>query len=176
MGLAVAGAVALLAGVAGPALAFHLYRNLGGGCTPALGQLTDPGVTTAPAADATVLVMHNTFNDTSTGLPVTHIKAGQSVTWEWASAHCHSVQEKADGTTPVASPGFYSGFHYPTAAPSTPQAVPGFFEYPVPELGVAGTGSPTLSYTHTFTTPGTYTYICEHHVEIGMVGTVIVDP
>jgi len=178
----VAGAVALLGGLAGPSLAFHLYRLLAnlqqpGHCTAASGQLGD----TAPSAAATVLVMHNTFNDTSTGLPVTHIKAGQSVVWEWASAHCHSV-EQTNGVTPV-SGGFYSGFHYPTTAPSTPQAVPGLVEYPVPEIGdqvpalngVAGIGSPTLFYTRTFTTPGTYTYICEHHVEIGMVGTVVVD-
>ena len=180
MGLAVAGAVTLLAGVAGPALAFHLYRNLGNGCTPATGSITDDTATSGPVA-ATVLVMHNTFNDTSTGLPVTHIKAGQSVLWKWASEHCHSVQQKAVGT--ALATGFYSGFHYPLAVPTTPKAVPGLVLYPVPDIGdqvpalngVAGIGSPTLSYTHTFTTPGTYTYICEHHVEIGMVGTVVVD-
>jgi plastocyanin len=31
-------------------------------------------------------------------------------------------------------------------------------------------------YRHTFTTPGTYKYVCTPHIDLGMVGTVIVDP
>src|SRR5207245_4070895 len=80
--LAVTGAVVLLGGLAGPSLAFHLYRLLAnlqqpGHCTAASGQLGDA----VSGSAATVLVMHNTFNDTASGSPVTHIKAGESVTW-----------------------------------------------------------------------------------------------
>lgn len=136
--------------------AVHWYRGPGGGCTPADGALGTP-----PAASgATVLMLHNTFHDLATGSPVTVIKAGQSVTWTWNSAHCHSAA--ADGGA------FYSGYHYPAQAPSSPRVLPGFFEYPVPTL------EPTLSYTHTFAQPGTFTYACEHHRLIGMVGVVVV--
>jgi plastocyanin len=31
-------------------------------------------------------------------------------------------------------------------------------------------------FRHTFTTPGTYKYVCLPHVDVGMAGTVIVDP
>jgi plastocyanin len=32
------------------------------------------------------------------------------------------------------------------------------------------------TYTHTFTTPGTFTYYCRAHRGSGMVGTIIVNP
>jgi plastocyanin len=32
------------------------------------------------------------------------------------------------------------------------------------------------SFSHTFAQPGVYKYYCDHHVEIGMQGVVIVDP
>lgn len=31
-------------------------------------------------------------------------------------------------------------------------------------------------FRHTFTTPGTYKYVCTPHVDLGMTGTVIVEP
>jgi plastocyanin len=146
--------------------AIHFYRGPGGGCVPADGATTDD-VGTPGTVGAVVTVGHNTFNDTLTGfdvLPaVIHVKAGQAVKWVWKSAHCHSVLGDAAGS-------FYSKFVYPTQAPESPQVVPGFFEYPVLDQ------TPTLSYTHTFTTAGSYAYHCEHHASIGMTGTVIVDP
>ena len=133
----------------------HFYRSTDGGCAAADGAI---GEAVAPAA--TVLLGHNTYNDPATALlPVTIINAGEAVQWTWNSAHCHSVS--GGGT-------FESGFLYPTTVPSTPQAVPGFAEYPVPEL------EPTLSYTRTFPTAGTFQYSCVHHAAIGMVGVVVV--
>ena len=152
--------VVALTGVgAAPSEAVHFYRGPGGGCTPADGSTTDdPGGVSGPVA-ATVMVMHNTFNDAATGLPTTTVNAGEAVKFTWTSAHCHSV----DGT------GFSSGFHYPTAAPESPAVAPGAFHYPVPDA------TPTLSYTRTFSTPGTYAISCVHHASIGMRGTIVVE-
>lgn len=137
--------------------AIHFYRGTGSGCSAASGELSDDigsGTTTA-----TVLMGHNSYHDASTGLPVTRIQAGESVRWTWNSAHCHSVS----------GPGFESGFHYPTATPTSPRVVPGFFDYPVLEK------DPTLAFTHTFNTPGRFNYACVHHGVIGMQGVVIVE-
>lgn len=141
---------------AAPTDAVHFYRGPGGGCTSADGALSDGGAGTVAA---TMLVMHNTFNDAATGLPVTTVNAGEAVRFTWNSAHCHSV----DGAS------FSSGFHYPTAAPGSPAAAPGVFHYPVPD------DTPTLSYTRTFSTPGSYAISCVHHAAIGMVGRIVVE-
>lgn len=156
--IAVLSLAGLMVAAAPGAEAIHFYRGPGGGCTPADGPTTDDPGPSGPVA-ATVKVMHNTFNDAATGLPTTTVAAGEAVTFTWNSSHCHSV----DGD------GFSSGFHYPTAAPESPQVVPGFFDYPVPD------DTPTLSYTRTFTAPGTYEISCVHHAAIGMVGTIVVE-
>lgn len=142
----------------------HFFRG-GGGCTEADGNLTDdPG---APGeAGATVLLLHNSFNDLASGTPVTRVAVGESVTWRWASLHCHSVTQGVAGTS---AGGFDSGYVYPTQAGEVP-VLPGFFHYPVPELE-----QQDLTYTHTFTEPGTFTYYCVHHTLIGMNGVVIVE-
>jgi plastocyanin len=140
------------------AQAFHLFRD----CTSADGARGD-GASATPAA--TVMVLHNTFNDTSSGAPVTRVHVGDTVKWTWNSVHCHSVQaDTLAGNTST----FYSGFLYPTTAPDSPFVHPSV-AYPVPEL------NPTLSYSHTFTSAGTYHYQCEHHYYIGMQGVVIVE-
>ena len=143
------------------AQAFHLYRNTSSGCSAADGPT---GAIATPVT--TVEVQHNLFVDKVSGTPITHIKAGQTVRWTWNSLHCHSVA--FDTGTPD-NP--YSGFHYPTyVPPGFINAVPGFFEYP--QLS----SDPTLSWSFTFNTPGTYHYECEHHYDIGMHGVLIVDP
>lgn len=160
-----------------PANAIHFYRSTDSGCSAADGALTDDPVDTTPNVTATVVLGHNTFSAGLAGsgfspesllTPTeTRIKAGDSITWTWNSAHCHSVTSTdfVSGTTRV----FDSGFHYPTTPPESPQVVPGLFEYPVLDE------TPTLSFTHTFTTPGTFSYFCVHHDSIGMNGVVIVD-
>jgi plastocyanin len=153
--LVAAAVIGLLGSFVPGASAVHLYRGPGGGCTPADGPTGD-----AATPAATIMVMHNTFNDAANALPITVINAGDSIAFTWNSSHCHSVQASAGE--------FYSGFHYPTAPPESPQAVAGVFEYPVPDL------TPTLVWTHTFATPGVFQYSCEHHAAIGMVGVVIV--
>ncbi len=153
--------------------AFHLFRGdenggCGMGCCSADGELTDDptfnGVPIHGPISAEVAMLDNTFNDSATALPLTHIKAGEAVRWSWNSANCHSV----DGRN--AAPSFYSGFHYPTEPPAAPKVLSGVVDYPIPDP------TPTLTFVHTFQTAGTYMYICEHHVEIGMIGFVIVDP
>ena len=175
---ALLGATLMLAvlGSVSPANAFHFYRSTDGGCSPTDGPHTDDPVTTTPHVAATVVVGHNTFSAGLAGsgfdpqallTPTeTRIKAGESITWTWNSSHCHSVTstDVVSGTTRV----FDSGFHYPTAPPESPRVAPGLFEYPILDE------TPTLSFTHTFTTPGTYNYFCVHHTSIGMNGVVIV--
>ncbi len=134
--------------------AIHFYQGSGSGCQEAQpGHLGEGGT-----GDRTVDVLHNTFNDASNGSPITTISAGDSVTWRWASVHCHSVS----GT------GWDSGFYWPSGASTDVHAVPGFFDYPLPD------DSPSLSYTRTFTEPGIHLYSCVHHAIIGMQGAVIV--
>jgi plastocyanin len=171
-------ALVLVLSMAAPAGAFHWFRGdeNGGpalGCTPTDGALTDASGAGTPGA--TVLLMHNTFLDLATASPLTVVHPGQSVTWRWASAHCHSATQ---GLPVGGAAAFDSGFHYPIPAPPTPLLLRGFFDYPVPELGNVGgvvdTGTPTLSFTHTFGAAGTFTYYCVHHFEIGMVGVVVV--
>ncbi len=164
--LAGAAALTLLGGTPS-AHAIHFYRGTGGGCSAADGPTTDDPEGTTPNVTATVVVGHNTFSTGVSGLAVggpveTRVKAGESITWTWNSSHCHSVTSTAAGA-------FDSGFHYPTAPPESPQVVPGFFDHPILD------DTPTLSYTRTFTTPGTYAYFCVHHSSIGMNGVVVVD-
>jgi plastocyanin len=157
--------------------AFHFYRSTDGGCAPADGTLSDDPPETIQDVTATVVLGHNVFGEglAGTGFSVetllapteTHIRAGESITWTWNSAHCHSVT----ATDQVAgAPIFDSGFLYPITPPESPRVAPGLFEYPLLDE------TPTLSYTHTFATPGTYDYFCVHHASIGMNGVVIVDP
>lgn len=173
-----AGAILLLTALAAlviqPALAIHFYRGngaggTGSGCSPADGALSGdyPGPT--GTLGATIKLGHNTYDDGSSALavtgfsnepPTTTITAGQSVKWTWNSSHCHSVTGSSSS--------FNSGLIYPTAAPESPKVIPGFFEYPVLD------DTPTLSYTRTFSTAGTYSYFCLHHASIGMTGTIVV--
>lgn len=152
--------------MAQPALAIHFYRGPGGGCSPTDGQLTDDPVNETGDVTAVVQLWHNSFYDPEAPITesnVTLINVGEAVKWTWNSAHCHSVQDN------IPSVNLNSGFHYPTTVPDSPKVVPGFFDYPVL------TDEPTLSFVHTFTEPGTYSYFCIHHVGIGMSATVIVE-
>jgi plastocyanin len=80
------------------------------------------------------------------------ITAGQSVRWEWGSSN-HNV---VSGTGLVADNQFCS---------------PGDTNCTANPLSLVGT-----VYTHTFNTPGTYSYFCRQHVGSGMTGTVQVNP
>lgn len=153
--------IALVPALAGNAGAVHFFR--GGqdlGCEPASGAISDDG-SSAEDTDVTVNVLHNTYHDGEKLGPVTVIEPGDTVTWVWNSEHCHSVTG--------ADEAFDSGFVYPEEPPDTPQAVPGFFDHPVPTLD-----EPSLTYSHTFEEPGVYPYACVHHSTIGMQGVVIV--
>lgn len=152
--------VATVAGGTFPAQAIHLYRGPGGGCTPADGVVTDDPENETGPEGAVEIVLHNTFNDTSTNAPVTFIEAGQSIRWRWWSQHCHSVT----------GAGWDSGFHYPLEEPTSPKGVAGVVDYPV-----ADGSDVTLEYVHTFKAPGTYMYQCVHHGLIGMQGVVVVE-
>lgn len=152
--------LAIVLSMTAPAHAVHWYRGPGGGCTPSAGETTDRTEPNGPVA-ATVRMEHNLFRDVASGGPVTRIAVGQAVRFTWNSEHCHSAD--------AVDRSFASGFHYPQATPTSPQVLPGLFEYP------ALTDAPTLAFTHTFTVPGTFRYACVHHAAIGMNGVVIVE-
>lgn len=154
----VAAVLAAVLGAMPGANAIHFYRGDCDGNGTNDGRGGNLGANVVPAA--TVMLLHNTFNDAATLLPVTRIQRGQAIKWTWNSAHCHSVQ---------ATDVWNSGFYYPTQAPDSPQVVPGFFEYPVPTM------APTLSFTRVFPTAGTFPYFCIHHQVIGMNGVVVVE-
>lgn len=157
--------------------AIHWYRGTGSSCSAADGALTDDpldenGIPVHGPRASTVELWHDSYHDSSISVPgaggstalmpaVTRIQVGQSVSWTWNSAHCHSVT--------FTGLGFGSGLHYPQTVPSSPRVVPNFFDYPVLET------APTLSYTKTFDQAGTFRYVCDHHGIIGMQGVVIVE-
>jgi plastocyanin len=178
--LFVAGAALVVLGGAMPAYSFHWYRSTDNGCAANDGALTDDpvdehgNIVHGPLA-TTIQLLHNAFKDEATGTSLTGfeiaestttIAAGQSLTWTWNSAHCHSVTFEPNAA--FGGPAPDSGFFYPTTAPDSPQVLPGAFEYPILSE------SPTLSWRHTFSTPGTFSYFCVHHASIGMVGTIVV--
>jgi len=176
-GVAVAMVSMIVLGASLPqAQAVHWYRNTGAGCSEADGALTDDPTGTTPNVTASVVIGHNTFStgvsgfaaDPLLGSPVTRIKAGESITWTWNSAHCHSVTSTdfSSGTTRI----FDSGFHWPKVPPEAQRVAEGALEYPLLDE------TPTMSYTHTFDTPGSFGYFCVHHALIGMNALVIVDP
>jgi plastocyanin len=93
---------------------------------------------------------------TMTGLrfypETTHVKVGDTVEWRNQSSFTHSVN-------------------------ANPQRFPDDVSIPA---GAASFDSGRIAagdvYRHTFTTPGTYNYVCLPHVDFGMSGTVIVEP
>lgn len=160
--------VGLLLWLVPSAEAFHWYRGPADECGPADGELTDEDQTVPDDVEAEVLLGHTTYHDTSNGSPVTRVDAGDSVRWDWASSHCHSVTF-GDPTADREDRAFGTDLHYPEEPPDSPRVAPGAFEYPLPDE------TPELSYSRTFTEPGTYTYYCIHHWYVGMQGTVVVE-
>jgi len=109
----------------------------------------------------TVSVAGFAFTDQATTTSVTHIKAGESVTWRWDDTFCHSVTEGAFGAQ-----------SYGVAQQVPP---PSFTTHGTNNVLAEPDGA-NNSFTHTFDQPGVYKYYCDHHIEVGMQGTVIVDP
>ena len=146
-----AGVVALLFGAAvAPAQAIHFFN----GCGKTLqASPTDSA--------ATVTVAGFSFTDQATAAPVTHIVAGQSVTWTWGDTFCHSVTE-----------GVFGAQSYGVAQQVPP---PAFTTHGTNNV-LAEPDGLNNSFTHTFVQPGVYHYYCDHHVEVGMQGVVVVDP
>jgi plastocyanin len=146
-----AGVLALLFGaVSTPAHAIHFFN----GCGKTL-QAAPSG------SAATVSVAGFAFTDSATTTSVTHIKAGDSVTWRWDDTFCHSVTEGLAGAQ-----------SYGVAQ-----------QVPAPSFTTHGTNNVLAepdgannSFSHTFDQPGVYKYYCDHHIEVGMQGTVVVDP
>jgi len=178
--LVIVASLVVLGGVL-PAHAFHFYRSTDGGCASKDGALTDDptdelGKLVHGPVATTIRLLHNGFQDVAKGSSIlgfqeqestVTIAAGESLIWTWNSAHCHSVTFYPNAALGATGPD--SGFLYPTTAPDSPQAIPGVFEYPILMQ------TPTLSWQHTFSTPGTFSYFCVHHASIGMVGTIIVE-
>lgn len=143
-----AAALALPLALGQPAHAVHLFP-----LTPVfdpLGHDCAKGLTPAPAgAAATVDVAGFSFVDRSSNSSATFVVAGESVAWTWLLDHCHSITF-ADGRGTIGAAGFQPA---------------------QPELVRLGSGD---SFTFTFTSPGTYRYLCVHHAAVGMTGVVVV--
>lgn len=145
-------AVALLFAAAPPAEAIHLFP-----LTPVfdpLGHDCEQNLTPAPAnPDATVGVVGFNFVDTESGTSTTTISAGETVNWQWLADHCHSVT-----------------FVRNDAPPSTEGSTT-FND----ESLVRMDGPGNDSFSATFVDPGTFSYFCEHHASVGMIGKVVVE-
>jgi plastocyanin len=148
--IALAGLLMVAVGLAAtPAQAIHFFN----GC----GKTLQAAPTGSAAA---ITVAGFAFTDGATGTSVSHVAAGDSVTWTWGDTYCHSVTE-----------GVFGGQSYGVS----PQV-------PAPSFTTRGTNNVLAepdgvnnSFTYTFLEPGVYHYYCDHHVEVGMQGTVIVD-
>lgn len=145
-------AVTALAVLTAPAHAIHLFP-----LTPVFdpfGHDCAKGLEAAPAEAASeVAVVGFSFVDTGSQSSTSSIQVGESVTWSWLADHCHSVTFTSEGS--------------PDGTLGGPNSVN------QPELvRIADDGG--ASFTATFVEPGTYSYICVHHVGMGMTGTVVV--
>lgn len=147
--VALAGLFMVALGLAAtPAQALHFFN----GCGKTLQAA--PG-----GSGATVTVAGFSFTDQATSTAVTHVTAGDAVTWTWGDAFCHSVTE-----------GVVGGQSYGVAQ----QVPPPTFTTQGTNNVLAEPDGPNNSFTYTFAEPGVYKYYCDHHVEVGMQGTVIV--
>jgi plastocyanin len=102
-----------------------------------------------PSANTAATVEMSGFNFEPTTV---RIKAGDTVEWRNKSTFTHSVN-----ANPVRFPEDVS-----LPAGATPF-----------DSGRLAAGQ---IFRHPFPTPGTYKYVCLPHVDLGMAGTVIVDP
>jgi len=82
----------------------------------------------------------------------TYVKVGDTVEWRNQSSFTHSVN---------ADPA-----RFPEDV-SLPAGAAPFDSGRIPPGGI---------YSHAFTAPGTYKYVCLPHVDFGMTGTVVVEP
>ena len=140
----------LLVLAATPAQAIHFFN----GC----GKTLEAGPS---GSAATVTVAGFAFTDQASSTSVTHVVAGQAVTWTWGDTFCHSVTEGVFGA---------QSYGVPQQVPS-----PSFTTHGSSNV-LAEPDGLNNSFTHTFDQPGVYHYYCDHHVEVGMQGVVVVDP
>lgn len=92
------------------------------------------------------------------------IQAGDTVVWENTSVRRHTVTATSQAALPDGAAFFASG---------------GYDSYQEAEEAwlddFGGRIDTNETYSHTFETPGTYSYVCIPHVDGGMAGTVIVE-
>lgn len=137
-----------------PAGAVHLFPSFegdpGGDC--------GTGLAPTPAErDASMVLEGFFFFDEADGDSTVEIESGSSVTWEWIQ-YCHSVTSTSvpEGAEP------FTTFGGPGSATGPPE---GQDELLKPD-------GDNITFTHTFTVPGTYEFACVHHASVGMTGTV----
>ena len=147
----VAGAIAIILAGATPANAIHLFPLFPGDPTGDCAAKLQ-AAPKRPSA-ATVNTDAFFFYD-SAGSSSTAIKRGQAVTWVWNLAHCHSVT-----TTSVPK----GARHFTTRGGP-----------PANERELVKPSEGRNTFTVKLTVPGTYQYVCVHHADVGMTGTVVV--
>jgi plastocyanin len=103
-----------------------------------------------PAASATVKMTSANRYDPET---VT-IKNGETIQWQNTTSSAHTATFNPAAGSPLVAPNV-----------SLPEGVATFD---------SGDVEPGKTWSHTFTTPGTYKYLCIRHASLGELGTVMV--
>lgn len=149
---AVAVAIGLVLAGAMPAHAIHLCPLLPGDPTGDCAAKLEA----APKRPSVATVNTDAFffYDSETYSSTTTIKRGQSVTWKWNLAHCHSVT-----TTSVPR----RAKHFTTRGGP-----------PANQVELVKPSENRDAFTVKLTVPGTYQYQCVHHASVGMTGTIVV--
>jgi plastocyanin len=92
--------------------------------------------------------------------PELAVDAGETVVWQNTSSRGHTVTAFDDGLPDGADYFASGGFDSESAARDAWRD------------GLGGLIDGGETYSHTFTVPGTYSYLCVPHEQAGMVGTV----
>jgi plastocyanin len=106
----------------------------------------------SPAATASVTVKMTSANRFDPD--AVSVNAGETIAWQNTATSAHTATFNPAAGSPLVAPNV-----------SLPQGVATFD---------SGDVEPGKSWSHTFTTPGTYKYICIRHASLGERGTVIV--
>jgi plastocyanin len=124
----------------------------GSACTLLMTANRTATVSFLPIAAATVTVGQGSL---AFSAPSVTVAAGDTVRWTWASSNHNVVSGPISGAGAGVADGAFCN--------------PGDVSCATAPL----VGPPTV-YSHTFTTPGTFTYFCRQHRTLGMTGTVTV--